>query len=146
MWQQQCWPYSACFWWWWVPSASLWLSVRRSCFSLNQHLYASFCQVSKDGSKVTLTKVNFIQNYTSHSSFWFLLHRCSGAPVPLGFPPVCFGFSCQQSHSSSPPWALLVSIVYWLCGGCPHRGRDPLPAVGVALQPLAEVPPSQGQQ
>lgn len=63
-----------------------------------------------------------------------------------GVPPVRHGLPGQRPHGSSPPRALLVGVVHRLRGGRPHRGRRPLRAAGAALQPLAEVSPSEGQQ
>lgn len=75
-----------------------------------------------------------------------LLHRGLGASLSGGLPPVRPGLAGQRPHGSTPPRALLVSVVHRLCGGCPHRWWDPLLAAGVALQPLAEVSPSEAQQ
>lgn len=77
---------------------------------------------------------------------YFLLHRGLSASLSGGLPPVCPGLTGQRPHGSTPPRALLVGVVRRLCRGCPHCWRDPLPAAGTALQPLAEVSPSEAQQ
>lgn len=76
----------------------------------------------------------------------WLSHRGPGSCHSDGFPPVRRGLPGQWPHGSSPPRAVLVGDVHRLCGGRPYRGWGPLPAAGAALQPLAEVPPPEGQR
>lgn len=72
--------------------------------------------------------------------------RGLGAPLCVGLPPVCPGLTGQRPHGAPAPRALLVGVLRGLCGRRPHCGRDPLPAAGAALQPLAEVSPTEGRQ
>lgn len=71
--------------------------------------------------------------------------RDLGTSVSAGLPPVRPGLAGQRPQSPSPPRVLLVSVMYRFCRSRTHRGWDPLPAAGSALQPLAEVFPTQGQ-
>lgn len=71
--------------------------------------------------------------------------RGSGAPGHCRLPPVHPGVPGQWSHRSSSPRAVLVRVMYRLCWSHSHCGRRFLPAAGFALQPLAEVFPTQGQ-
>lgn len=72
--------------------------------------------------------------------------RGLGAPLRAGLPPVGPGLAGQRPHGAPAPRALLVGVLRGLRGRRPHCGRDPLPAAGAALQPLAEVPPAEGRQ
>lgn len=72
--------------------------------------------------------------------------RGPGAPLCAGLPSVRPGPTGQRPHGAPAPRALLVGVLCRLRGRRPHCRRNPLPAAGAALQPLAEVPPAQGQQ
>lgn len=71
--------------------------------------------------------------------------RYPGPPVPAGLPPVRPGLPSQRPLRAAAPRALLVGVVHRLRGRRPDLGRDSVRAAGAALQPLAEVSPSQGR-